>query len=194
MMNQSHKEFKLVLSMVILATLSRIAPTFFSHLPNFSALNAIALFSGTYFHRRVTAIVVVFFSVGLSDFFIHEFWVGEWNFFYPGFYWQYISYALIAVIGISLKNRLTLYHLLFAGLTASCLFFIMTNLGTWLCGYLYPMTFGGLITCFINAIPFFKNTLMGDLVFISILFGSLEVLSPIYLSLRNAFMRSPAPF
>lgn len=170
-------EFKIVLSIVILATLSRIAiPPILGHFPNFSALDAIALFSGTYFLRRITAITVVLFSVGLSDLFLHRFFMGQWHLFYPGFYWQYLSYVLITLIGITLRNKITPPRLLFSVLSSSFLFFLISNFGTWLSGYLYPMTLSGLIFCYFKAIPFYKNTLLGDLFFSGLLFGSVEIL------------------
>ena len=48
-------------------------------------------------------------------------------------------------------------------LASSTLFFIVTNFGVWLLGY--PNTIAGLISCYTLAIPFFLNTILGDLFF-----------------------------
>ena len=48
-------------------------------------------------------------------------------------------------------------------LKSSTLFFVLTNFGVWLMGY--PLTFAGLVSCYTLAIPFFVNTIIGDLVF-----------------------------
>lgn len=165
----------LILSIVILATLSRLAiPAFLGHLPNFSALNAIALFCGAYFTRRLSAIIVVLFSVWVGDLFINKMLTGQWNLFYSGFYWQYGSYTLITLTGVMLVDKVTALRVLFTCLSASLLFFIISNFGTWTSGYLYPMTFNGLIACYVAAIPFFKHTVFSDLFFSAALFGSIE--------------------
>ena len=62
----------------------------------------------------------------------------------------------------------------FAGVLTGCaLFFIITNFGVWTLGS-YGYTFEGLIACYILAIPFFGNTIMGDLTYCAILFGAYE--------------------
>jgi len=50
----------------------------------------------------------------------------------------------------------------------------VSNFGTWLSGTLYPMSLTGLTECFIMAIPFYGNTLLGDLFYVAVLFGIYE--------------------
>ena len=59
---------------------------------------------------------------------------------------------------------------------SSILFFIVTNFGVWLTGggWFYPKTWQGLIECYTLAIPFFRNTVAGDLVYTAVLFGLFE--------------------
>jgi hypothetical protein len=52
------------------------------------------------------------------------------------------------------------------------LFFVVTNFGAWATGMLYPLTWEGLVACYVAAIPFFGNTLAGDLVYTGLLFGA----------------------
>jgi hypothetical protein len=68
-------------------------------------------------------------------------------------------------------NKIRPMGVLGASLGASLFFFIATNFGVWLEGRLYPLTAEGLVSCYYNAIPFFRNTLLGDLVFSAVLFG-----------------------
>ena len=56
-------------------------------------------------------------------------------------------------------------------MSGSLVFFVVTNLGVWLVGDLYPRTLDGLVTCYIAAIPFFRNTLAGDACYTVALFG-----------------------
>ncbi len=167
---------------MILATLSRIAiPPILGHLPNFSALGAIALFAGAHIHRKSSAIILVILSVWVGDIFLSKILMNHWMLFYPGFYWQYGSYILITLLGFTLKKKLTAFYLLLNCLFSSVLFFFISNIGTWIGGYLYPMTTDGLITCFIAAIPFFKNTVISNLFFSALLFGSFELINKKYL-------------
>jgi hypothetical protein len=58
-----------------------------------------------------------------------------------------------------------------AGVVASVLFFLVTNFGTWALSGMYPHTLAGLGACYVAAIPFFQNTLAGDLFYAALLFG-----------------------
>jgi hypothetical protein len=168
-------QLKLIFSIVLFAIVSRIAiPPFFGHIPNFSPLDAIALFCGTYFYKRIAAFVITLLSVWLGDIVINKMMLGHVVFFYPGCYWQYASYLLIAVVGMRLHQGVTLQRVAKACLASSMLFFMISNFGVWMSGALYPMTTDGLIACYLAAIPFFKNTLLSDFLFAAVLFGSFE--------------------
>lgn len=173
MKNQS--QWHIVLTIFVLAVSTRIAiPFYIGHPPNFSPIDAIALFSGAYFSRWLIACAVVICSVWVGDLFINHLMSGHWQLFYPGFYWQYASYLLITGIGVLLKNQVRPFKLLMACFSASILFFIISNFGVWCSGLLYPLNWQGLITCYVAAIPFFKNTLFSDLFFTMILFSYAE--------------------
>ena len=65
-------------------------------------------------------------------------------------------------------------------LASSLMFFFITNFGSWFAGFfpteavpaMYPMTFSGLVACIEMGIPFYKNTLISDMLFSGVLFGS----------------------
>jgi hypothetical protein len=59
-------------------------------------------------------------------------------------------------------------------LSASVIFFVLSNFGDWLSGVNYPLTWEGLVTCYVMAIPFFGNTILGDLFYVALLFGTYE--------------------
>jgi hypothetical protein len=54
---------------------------------------------------------------------------------------------------------------------SSLLFFVATNFAVWYFGSLYTHDASGLFECYIAAIPFFKFTLLGDLMWTAVLFG-----------------------
>jgi hypothetical protein len=66
-------------------------------------------------------------------------------------------------------------------LSGSLVFFFVNNFACWLEPVLgYEQSFSGLVQCYIAAIPFFKGTILGDLVFSGVLFGAHAVLSRAY--------------
>lgn len=164
--------FLVLAGLVLAAAFTRLIP----HPPNFTAIGAMALFGGAYFSKKSFAFAVPLIAMFLSDIIIG---------FHPGMYAVYLSFILIVMIGISLSNKRKVRqnsvlpgrvgNIFLASVSASVLFFVITNFAMWLTGILYPKTIAGLAECFIAAIPFFHYTLFGDLFFVGILFGAFEL-------------------
>jgi len=74
----------------------------------------------------------------------------------------YLSFLLISILSFYMKS-LSISNVVLA----STLFFVMSNLGVWY--FYYPLTWAGLTSCFVLAIPFFVNALAGDLFYTSVL-------------------------
>ena len=83
----------------------------------------------------------------------------------------YGSFALNVVLGRLIRDRRSPLVVGGAALAGSVLFFVITNFGVWLSSDLYPQTAEGLVVCYVAAIPFFRNTLAGDLLYACVLFG-----------------------
>ena len=133
------------------------------HPPNFSPIAAMALFAGAYMPRKLLAFVAPFGALILSDIALGG--------FYPGMNFVYLSFALTVLIGWAVASRKTPLTIGAAAVAGSILFFVLTNLGMWLFSGIYPVTQAGLIACYVAAIPFFQNTLAGDLFYTALLFG-----------------------
>jgi hypothetical protein len=168
-MQQLAKNTNLFIMLFLFSLITRLPLV--SHPVNFSPLDTIALFCGAYATRYITAIFITLITIWLSDIFITKMLLGEWLFFYHGFYWQYASYALITLLGTGLSTRMNPFRLIATCLSASILFFVISNAGVWYSGTLYPHTSNGLFACYVAAIPFFKNTLISDLFFSAVIFG-----------------------
>lgn len=81
------------------------------------------------------------------------------------------------MIGLVLKPRRNFLTVPLASISASLLFFLITNFGVWLDPTsFYPKGLFGLTQSYIMGLPFLKNTLMGDLFFTGILFLGYELL------------------
>jgi len=83
----------------------------------------------------------------------------------------YGSLALIVWMGFALRRTPKMIAPPLMALGASTLFFITTNFGVWLVSGIYPLTLSGLATCYIAALPFFGNQLIGDLFWTILVFG-----------------------
>lgn len=71
------------------------------------------------------------------------------------------------------------------------LFFVMTNFGQWYLSPTYSKTWGGLIACYIAAIPFFHNTLLSNAVYATVLFGGLTLAEKSLPALREPTFAAP---
>jgi hypothetical protein len=165
-----------LIAMILAAAASRLAP----HPWNLTSITAMALFGGAYFKDRRLA-----FAVPLAALFLSDLVLG----FYPGMALVYLSFALVAAIGVWLSAHRQPAMMAAATLASSILFFVLTNFGVWAFGHLYPHTLSGLETCYMAAIPFFRNSLEGDLLYSLILFGGFALLERRFSGLRE----DPAP-
>lgn len=161
-MNKLTPRFLVLTGMILFVAFTRLIP----HPPNFTAVGAIALFGGAYFSKKSFAFAVPVIAMFLTDLIIG---------LHPGMYAVYISFILIVMIGIQLKDRIKLGNVLLASVCASVLFFVITNFAQWLSFPLYSKSIAGLVECYVAAIPFFGYTILGDLFFVGVMFGSYEL-------------------
>lgn len=154
--------FLILAGMIFIAAFSRLIP----HPPNFTAVAAIALFGGVYFSSRYIAFILPLIALLITDLIIG---------FHNTMWAVYLSFIIVVLIGMSLKNKKKIGNIFLASVSASVLFFIVSNFAVWLAGGLYPKTAEGLAICFTAAIPFFHYNLLGDLFFVGILFGTFEL-------------------
>ena len=75
---------------------------------------------------------------------------------------------------------------------SSLLFFVLTNFGVWLVNGYYPHTVAGLAACYVAAIPFFQNSIAGDLFYTALLFGGFALLQRGVPALRDHRGAQPA--
>ena len=167
--------FGVLLLLVLFAAFSRLIP----HPPNFAPIGAMAMFGAAYFSKKYIALIIPVLAMWLSDIVINNTIYAQYfegfTFFYQGFYWTYTAFIIIGIVSFFVLKKVKLKNVVLASFLAALLFFVISNFGVWFSGTLYPKSFGGLINCYIAAIPFFKNTLMGNLVYSFVLFGSFEL-------------------
>jgi uncharacterized membrane protein len=157
------------LVIILFAVSLRILP----HVPNIAPIAAMGLFGGVYFNKRY-AVMVPLIALFLSDIFLG---------FYKGMPFVYGSFLLTGLIGIWLRAHKSTGTILLGTTISSLLFFLITNFGVWLQSGMYQHTWQGFLDCYVLAIPFFRNTLVGDFFFVGLFFGSYELV--IYLFQKN---------
>ncbi len=160
----------IVYGLILIGIISRLLP----HPANFAPISALALFSGAYLSRK-NAIIIPLAAMFISDIFLG---------FHVTMPYVYASFALIALFGYLLKKKTSFINITALSLSGSFLFFLITNFGVWLSAGMYPHTIPGLTQCFTLAIPFYRNTILGDLVYSGAFFGTYALI--------NSYVLKPA--
>ena len=137
---------------------------FLPHPPNVSPVAAMALFGGALFADRRLALLVPFAAMLVSDLFIGM---------HDTMLYVYGAFALTVGIGMLIRDRLGIASVVLASIGSSLLFFLVTNFGVWAtAAHGYAMNAGGLMQAYIAGLPFLHYSLLGNLVFTAVLFGS----------------------
>jgi len=154
------KEFGLFLLLAVFGIATRFVP----HQANFTAVAALALF-GAYLLPKKIAILLPLTVIFISDIFL-------------GFYEiklmaaVYLSFALASLLGFYLKKHSKTQTVVFGSLLCALTFFIITNGAVFLFSPWYTKNIAGLWQCFLLALPFFKNNLLGNLFYSTLLFST----------------------
>ncbi len=171
----------IVAILVVIAALSRLLP----HPPNFTPIGGMALFGAAYFNKKQLAFIIPLVALWISDLILNNLVYGA---YYDGFSWMgmpmvYAAFILIALMGTVVIKKVKFSNVIIASLIASSIFFLLTNLSAWWISPIYPKTLLGIGEAYIAGIPFFLNTVAGDLFFSGVLFGSYELIKrqyPVY--------------
>lgn len=166
----------LLAGLIAVATVARVLP----HPWNFAPVGALALFGGATFSSRRAAFLVPLFSLFVGDIFI------GFHFLMPV---VYASFLVSVLIGFWLRRGRNAPKIAAATLAGAVQFFAVTNFAVWASGMTYPKTAAGLVACYVAGIPFFWNTLAGDALYATLLFGSLALAEHQFPVLRES---SPA--
>jgi hypothetical protein len=165
----------LIFAMIVLAAALRLAP----HPWNLTPVGAIALFSGAMVRDRRLAFLVPVLVMFATDLII------GFNKLSPLVYASFLLSVLIgrAVVGArfsasqsqpepSARSRKRAVPRIAGAIFLGALqFFLITNFGVWAFLDSYPRTGTGLAACYIAGLPLFWNTLAGDAVYATVLFG-----------------------
>lgn len=162
-MKDETKKIIAVSTIVLLLAASRLL----KHPYNFTPITAMSVFAGCYL-RKHWGLIFPLGGMLVSDYFI-------------GFYdWKlmiavYIGIGISFYVGWCMRGKIRWYRVILAALISSLFFFFVSNFAVWIFYEWYPHTLAGLVQCFIMALPFFKNSLAGDLIYTGAIFGAYEL-------------------
>jgi hypothetical protein len=154
--------FALAAVIILLAALARLLP----HPPNFTPIEAMALFGGAMLSRRSWAIAITLGAMLLSDLILglHAL--------------QPLVYACLLVgvlIGGWIGPAARAGRVAGGALASGLLFWVVTNFAVWATSGMYPLDGAGLALCFELALPFLRNSLAALALYSLILFGAVHL-------------------
>jgi hypothetical protein len=158
-MELSPGELSLAMGLVGLDIVARLAP----HAPNVTPIAASALFAGMVLRSRALALAVPLAAMLVSDLVVGAY---DWRVMSV----VYAALALPALLGTWGRARSAV--LLPLVLSSSLFFFATTNFAVWASSGMYAHDLHGLIHCYVAALPFLQNTVIGDMFWATLLFGS----------------------
>lgn len=169
-----HKKEKtgFVILYIIIGILGRLIP----HPANFTPIDNLCLFSGAKL-KRGFAILTMFACLIISDFVLSIVYgyspFGYWSLF------NYSAYLVMILAGSMLKDKYSFKNLFIYTVSAAFGFWVWTNFGSWLFGFsaiIYPKNLAGLLSCYTAALPFLRNAVLGNLIWMVIIFGVYKAL------------------
>ena len=153
----------ILLLMVALAASFRIFTDNVGFIPNVSPIAALALITGAFYGKKAFAVAAPLIAMFISDLFIG---------FHDAMPAVYLSFALAILAGyIILSKKTSVVRVIGASFIASSIFFVISNFWVWAAWSYYTYDISGLVLCYESALPFFRNALIGDLVFNGAFFG-----------------------
>ena len=138
-----------------------------SHPWNFTPILAVCIFSGYKIKPLGLALFLPLLTIFSGDLFIG---------FYEGMVWVYAAYIVTIAIALFTNKSNSVQSKVGNVIIGSISFFIISNFGVWMSGLLYAKNVDGLMACYIAAIPFFKNTFLGTLIYSFVFFAVAETL------------------
>jgi hypothetical protein len=153
--------------LLLLAVLSRVVPH--PDWLNFTAVGGALLYFGARRSRR--EMLAPLAALVATDFYLTTFayhYAFHWQEYIPTWTWYIAALALGQIL---LRSRTTLPRFISAVVLGPTSFFLMSNFAVWLTGSMYPKNAGGLVTCYVAGLPFYRNDLVSTAIVAGLAFG-----------------------
>lgn len=145
-----------------------VAGRLLPHAWNFTPVIAVTLVAGHYLGRKYAVWLPL--AVMLTS----DLWLG----FYETKL-QLVVYLSLVLIGLAsglIGKQVRGMRTLEVSSSASLFFFLTTNWAVWQFSAWYPKTAAGLLGCYTAALPFFRNSLLGDVFYTAVMFLAIEAI------------------
>lgn len=159
------KNFLILFIICLVAAATRLIP---SELVNFTAVGALAFMGGAIIDNKWLRYALPIGLLLVTDLVLNTVVYSEFTngaLFYDGMLWVYIPFVISVAIGRIILKEASVGKVLFAGIVSGIVFFLISNFGVWMSGTMYPKTAGGLLEAYYMGLPFFRNTLLGNIVY-----------------------------
>ena len=167
-----------VLLLLVVAAVSRLIP----HIPNFTPTEGLALFGAAYLSRKYLAFLLPVLMLYFTDLVLNNtinriYFTGHEGLVLYSDYmlYNFIAMGLIVILGSILLRKISFLSVFGSALGASVIFFLVSNFGVWISSTFYPKNVSGLAATYIAGWPFFKTTLLSNVIFTTLFFGTYEL-------------------
>jgi hypothetical protein len=127
------------------------------NIPNFNPIGAIALMGGVLFQKRSNAFLITLGALFLGDFMLGLSSPTYMEYIFSAtFLFVYISFIFIIMLGMVIKNRVSLLSVITGSIISAIIFFLALD---------YSKSFSGLMSSYAAGVPFFRATLVSQLLF-----------------------------
>lgn len=170
-----------VVIMMIIGACARLIP----HMPNFSPTESLAIFGAAYLGRNILAYIFPMITMYITDLVINNTIARPYFPDHEGMVlWSnYMLFNALAIVSIvffttNMLQKITLKNVFLSAIASSIIFFLITNFGAlWSPTSLYTKDLSGLMTSYVAGLPFFRTTLLANLLFTGVIFGSMYLLT-----------------
>ena len=174
-MKTNNKMIVVVLLMII-GSFARLIP----HVPNFTPTEGITIFGVAFLGRKYLSIILPCILIYLTDFVINNTFARSFFTEVDGTVWysNYMIFNLISLVLVvfttsTILKKINIVTVALSAILASIIFFLISNFGALFSpASLYIKDFSGLMQSYLAGLPFFRTSLLSNLMFTTIIFGS----------------------
>lgn len=165
-----------IVAFITMLVFSRLTPFIFDMPWNIGILGAVAIFGGAYLSKSWKTIVFILMAIWFSDIVVNYKYFGTFTPFYNGYFFTFISYVATIFVGkYFLENKKSFSNIFGAGLLSAVVFYLISNFGAWLTmPQFYTRDLSGLLASYEAGLPFFRGTIIGNVVFTFLLVSVYE--------------------
>ncbi|MFN9109910.1 MAG: DUF6580 family putative transport protein [Bacteroidota bacterium] len=175
-MHQKKNILLTLVAFILVAGLYRIIP---GRPLGFAPQIAMALFAGAAITNKKYAFAIPLVSMLIGDLvfeLLYQSGLSAFGGFYEGQFLNYLLFAGMTAFGF-LINTTKISQIIAGTFAAPTAYFLISNFAVWISGggFNRPKTFEGLMTAYVDGIPFYQGSLVATMIFSAIFFGTYMV-------------------